>query len=277
MMRFRSLACLALLCCLLLLMPDRASAVLLRGFTGLDPKHSSDGYQYVTFGRYPYEKDGTEAPVLWRVLGPGTPGEDDVINEGSAPPRKWKKAANTDAPGGEDADVYCLMSEYILDMVLYHDVKDTDRGPALDYVDSLMYQSMNGDFLGRLFTPEEQAVLVWMPQRGLLGLPTRKGELFRADYGFTPEDFTEWQARRAVGTPYAYGQGLKRIAHYSWYFTADWRRYGSRWIVGDNGHISVSGVNRKGGVRPVCYVHADRLQALGGSGTMEDPLRLQVR
>ena len=26
------------------------------------------GYEYVRLGAYPYEADGTEAPVLWRVL-----------------------------------------------------------------------------------------------------------------------------------------------------------------------------------------------------------------
>ena len=27
------------------------------------------GYIYINYGRYPYEADGTVAPILWRVLG----------------------------------------------------------------------------------------------------------------------------------------------------------------------------------------------------------------
>ena len=140
-----------------------------------------------------------------------------------------------------------------------------------------MYRTLNGSFLSRLFTPEEQSVLILMPRRGRLSLPSRKGELFREDYGFPSEDFVVSKMRRAKGTPYAYKQGLKRISGYSWYFTTDWRRFGARWIVGDNGHISVSGVDRRGGVRPICYVHTDRLVVKSGTGTLEDPFVLTPR
>lgn len=253
-----------------------ADAPALRGYTQDRSLPYAQRYQYVTFGTYPTEADGTAAPVLWRVLGPGTPGEDDVINASNAPKRTDPKVPNGDDFTQDMQDVYCLMAESILDMVFYHDVRDMVGGPGLDYVDTMMYRELNGPVLDRLLTDAEQTALVPMPQRGLLGLPTRKGELFRADYGFVSEDFTPSVTRQAQGTPYAYAQGLKRIKGNSWYFTADWRRYGARWIVGDNGHISVSGVDRFGGIRPVCYVHADKLTVLGGSGTMDDPLLLTV-
>ena len=60
----------------------------------------------------------------------------------------------------------------------------------------------------RLLTEEEQSVLVEMPQRGLISVPSRKGELFRPDYGFKTEDFGATPRRATEGTPYAYSLGL---------------------------------------------------------------------
>lgn len=240
----------------------------------------SYSYQYVTFGTYPYEADGTAAPVLWRVLGPGVPGGDDVICVEHADDFKIKKEkyANGDDFTDEMQDVFCLMTEDIIDALLYHDARDVIDGPALDYQDAILYDTMNSEVIGRLFTQAEQAALVDMPGRGLLSPPSRKGELFRRDYGFVNEDFTKNPRRRAVGTPYAFEQGLRHInGARSWYWTTDWRRYGQRWIVGDDGHISVSGVDRIGGIRPVCYVHTDMLCILGGDGTIENPYQLAVK
>ena len=244
---------------------------------GYDPETRT--YQYVTFGQYPYDSEGGVAPVLWRVLGPGIPGESDVINVEDANEFKLagKKYPNEDAPDAAHMDVYCLMSEYIIDMVLYHDVRDEADGPALNYTDAMIYDTLNGEVIGTLFTEQEQSVLVSMPERGLLSVPSRKGELFRRDYGFVDEDFVKVPRRTAKGTPYAIARGLRRIKGNSWYWTTDWRRYGSRWIVGDDGHISVSGLDREGGIRPICYIHTGRLTILGGDGTIENPYQLSVQ
>lgn len=262
----------ALLCALLALLglASPASCASLRGYDAAATPH----YQYVAFGVYPTQADGACAPVLWRVLGPGTPQQSDVICAGNAPSNKAPKFANGDDLSGDWADVFCLMTEYVIDFVPFSDVRDEPGGPGLDYCDTLACAYLSGEGLNVMFTPQEQAVLVDMPGRGLLALPTRRGELFRRDYGFVEEDFTALRTRRATGTPYAHAKGLKRIDGHAWYFTADWRRYGSRWIVGDDGHISTSGADRKGGIRPVIYVHADKLACLGGSGTQADPLVL---
>lgn len=241
----------------------------LRGFE----KETKPQYQYVTFGTYPQGKNAEVEPVLWRILGPGMPGEGDVINESNCPNRDAVLEVNGDPFTHDTQDVYVLMTEYIIDFIRYHDKKDKNGHP-LNYVDSMMHTTLNSDVINLLFTAEEQSTLVPMPERGLLGLPTRKGELHRVDYGFVNKDFTHWPLRVTIGTPYAYAKGLRMIEGHSWYFTTDWRRYGYRWIVGDDGHISVSGVDREGGIRPVCYVHTDMLDCVGGDGTLENPYQL---
>ncbi len=233
-------------------------------------------YQYVTFGAYPYSKDGEIAPVLWRVLGPGMPGVDDVINASNCPNRNETLPVNGDVFTNDTQDVFVLMTEYIIDFITYHDRKDKN-GKPLDYVNSMMHETLNTEVIAALFSDGEQVALVTMPERGLLGLPTRKGELHRADYGFVNKDFTDWPLRVTTGTPYAFAKGLRNIDQHAWYWTTDWRRYGYRWIVGDDGHISVSGVNREGGIRPVCYVHTDMLDCLGGDGTKENPYQLVIK
>ena len=243
----------------------------LRGFV------KGEGYQYALFGAYPFSKEGEEAPVLWRILGPGTPEDDDLNNAANDIGYNKRKYATGDDLSGENADVFCLMTEYIIDFTLYHDTADTADGPALDYNDTQIRSYMNDVLLPRLLTEEEQSVLVEMPQRGLISVPSRKGELFRPDYGFKTEDFGATPRRATEGTPYAYSLGLKMIKGHSWYWTTDWRAPGRRWIVGDNGHISVSGLVREGGIRALCYVHADQLTISGGEGTKESPFILTIK
>ena len=240
------------------------------------PRQSS----WVTFGNYYYDSDGTRQPVLWRVLGPGVPEETDVMNEKNHIKYNANdlKRANGDPSTPENRDLYCLMTEYIVDFLVYNETRDAlNRTPPLDYADSLIYRTLRDQVTGEMFTPEELTALEEMPGRGVISLPSRQGELFREDYGFVEEDFIVWKDRITVGTPYAYKRGLKRVDRHSWYWTTDWRRYGFRWIVGDDGHISVSGVDRGGGVRLVCYLHMDRVHAVSGSGTLEDPWNLEVR
>ena len=264
--------CAALL--LLMLMPCAGAQASAR-LAGYD-KQTHD-YQYVTFGVYPHGENGEEAPLLWRVLGQGMPADDDIISKDNLPGRKEKKYANRDELSGENADVFLLMTEYIIDTVLYHPERDVLDGPGLDYADTHIRQALCSDVISRMFTPEEQAVLVDMPQRGLLALPSRRGELFHPDYGFVEEDFVALKRRSTTGTPYAFSRGLRRITGNSWYWTTDWRAPGRRWIVGDNGHISVSGLDREGGIRPICYVHTGMLQITGGEGTIENPFVLQLK
>ena len=247
-------------------------------------------YIYVTFGEYFSDDSGAVEPVLWKVLGPGVPAADDVSTEGTGENDNSKKRANEDVYTPENDDLYCLMTEYIIDFHLYNEVRDTREGTPLEYKNSEIYRFLNDKsldldqngkpvgLLGWMFTENQLAALEYMPDRGYVSLPSRKGELFRRDYGFINEDFREWLPRQATGTPYAFNQGLKHIVdQWSWYFTTDRRRVGFRWIVGDNGHTSVAGADREGGVRLVCYLHMDNLECLGGSGTKADPYQLVTR
>ena len=259
---------------LLLLAPAALAedAPLLRGYDEATRK-----YEYATFGVYPYGENGEEAPVLWRVLGWGVPAGDDVISRSNYPKRDEKKYANKDELTQDNADIVLLMTEYIIDTVLYHPERDVLDGPGLDYADTYIRSVLCTDVLNAIFTEEEQAALVEIPGRGLLSLPSRRGELFSRRYGFVEEDFTPLARRSATGTPYAFAQGLRRIEGNSWYWTTDWRTAGRRWIVGDNGHISVSGLDREGGIRPICYVRTDMLTITGGDGTLENPYQLALK
>lgn len=262
---------------LILLLLALAPASALADSPALRGYAQDTGYQYVCFGQYPSGEDGTVNPVLWRVLGPGTPEAEDITHRADATNRDEKEYVRGDDLTGENADVFCLMTEYIIDVALYNEVRDERDGVPLDYEDSAIRRHLNETLIGDLFTPEEQATLVEMPGRGLISLPSRRGELHRVDYGFVAADFSVCPLRRTTGTPYAFSRGLKRVKGYSWFFTTDWRRPGFRWIVGDNGHISVAAADREGGVRLVCYVHRDKLESLGGAGTAEFPLWLEAK
>ncbi|MGN0776153.1 MAG: hypothetical protein ACI4MM_05675 [Candidatus Ventricola sp.] len=259
---------------LLLLAPAALAqdAPLLRGYDS-----ATQEYEYATFGVYPYGENGEVAPVLWRVLGWGVPAEDDVICKSNYPNRTDKKYANADDMTQENEDVCLLMTEYIIDTVLYHPERDETDDPGLDYADAYIRSVLCTDVLNTLFTQEEQAALVEMPGRGLLSLPSRRGELFSRLYGFVEEDFVKLKTRSTTGTPYAFSRGLRRIDGNSWYWTTDWRAPGRRWIVGDNGHISVSGLDREGGIRPICYVRTGMLKIIGGDGTIDNPYQLAVK
>jgi hypothetical protein len=235
----------ALLSALLLMFSPMAAlgeALELRSFV------AQKKYQYVLFGTYPFDGDGARRGVIWRVLG---------VEDGVA----------------------CLMTEYVIDYLQYHDVKDTNPDNPLHYADTIMRNTCNERCVNDLFTEKEAACLVEMGDgRGLLSVPALK-ELHNTDYGFKGGNFTVDVRRQARGTPYAYAKGLKKIhdTYNSWYWTTAWRRPGYRWIVGDNGHISVSGINREGGLRAVCYIKLDQLDALGGNGERQDPIHLSAK
>jgi hypothetical protein len=205
-------------------------------------------YQYVYFGEYPTQADGTAEPVLWRVLG---------VQDGVA----------------------ALMTEYIIDYLMFNDVKDNDNQNPLAYADTRIRQVINEQCAPRMFTEAERACLKEMEDgRGILSVPGVL-ELRDKSYGFQATNYTQDKRRQTQGTAWARAKGL---AHFggpnSWYWTTEWRKAGYRWIVGYDGHISTHGIDCEGGFRAVCYVWIDKVSVMEAApDQIEGALRLEAR
>ena len=249
--------------CLLMALPAAAQEQL----RGYDKKA---GYQYIAFGSFPQEADGTVHPILWRVL--------DVNDEYAY-----------------------LLSEYVLfgnridpDDVYYQDIKG-------DFSKTEMFRLLNGPFDGdpipleeqkalnekeRLgyayiaptcfadtaFTDTEKAMLIEDEALGKVFLASAD-DLKNKDYGFTSS-----KARQAYGTAYAYETGLFEYQnHTSPYWTRSQSvsyKYATRCtkVDGDLGYIRCVVMNE--GCRPAIRLSSEALTIAAGSGTMEDPFTL---
>ena len=107
----------------------------LRGFDS----SQSQKYLYVTFGEYFSDGYGAVSPVLWRVLGKGVPAAEDVSTDLGDNDNTTKKA-NVDTFTEETDDVYCLLTEYIVDFHQYNEVRDTRDGEPLQYKNSELFR-----------------------------------------------------------------------------------------------------------------------------------------
>lgn len=200
----------------------------------------SESYVYLTFGSYPYEKDGTERPCLWRVL---------AIENNYA----------------------FLLNEYVVDFQPFHSVKEDQP----DWPDYDLYTYMNTTMLNEMFSAQEQACLRYTYEFGSLFILNNKEFMTRA-YGFRPIlTEVEWE-RECPPTPYA--KTLKGAYVHengnTWYWSRTCRHTaagGYEHILGYNGHISMAGFTRIGGVRPACYVDCSMLDKVTGTGTKDDP------
>lgn len=245
-----------------LCLPMRATADFsLRGY------EREAGYQYVALGSFPQQADGTQEPILWRVLS---------VEEGEA----------------------YLLSEYILFNNRVHpdDRAYIEFGGAFNQTE--MFALLNGPFegepvsleeqeklkskwrIGRVhiaeicfkdeaFTADEQAMLVSDEELGMVFLPTAD-DLKNADYGFTTS-----KSRKAFGTPYAIEHGLFKYGNGS---SPYWTRtqsisysYATRCtkVDGDIGYIRCVVMNE--GCRPAVRLKLGEAVPTGGTGTMDDP------
>lgn len=208
---------------------------LLRGY------EKGTGYQYVQFGSYPYEKDGTVAPSLWRVL---------AIENNYA----------------------FLLNEYVVDAERFHHEK-VDQPEWKDYE---IFGYMNGTMVPKMFTPAEQGALKYTEEMGRLFILDNR-EFMTGAYGFR-QIMTEVQwERECEPTPWAVAN-RKAYIHppngKSWYWSRTCRHTaagGYEYMFGYNGHISMAGFLRIGGIRPACYVDLTMLDHATGSGTKADP------
>ena len=206
---------------------------------------ASKTYVYLNFGRYPQEKDGTVLPCLWRVL---------AIQDGYA----------------------FLLNEYVLEFMPFH----TEKVDQPTWKDYKIFTDMNGDMLNTMFTAEEQALLKNSDELGRLFI-LDNDEYMTPAYGFRKIMTKIEKERECAPTPYAMTRpkAYRESNGKTWYWSRTCRHTaagGYEWIIGYNGHISMAGFLRVGGVRPACYVDAGRLDHASGSGTMEDPYVFEI-
>lgn len=231
---------------------------------GYDKKQ---GYQYVHFGEFPQDADGTIHPILWRVL------------------------------SVDETQAY-LLSEYILFNNRVH--PDDKEYIAFDaaFNQTEMYALLNGPFegdpipkdeqeklkarerLGRVhiaeicfkeqaFTKLEQERLVSDEELGMVFLASAE-DLKNSEMGFTGS-----KQRQAWGTEYALVNGLFQYQNgTSPYWTRSQSQsynYATRCtkVDGSLGYIRCVVMNE--GCRPAIRLSLEGLEPLGGTGTMEDP------
>ncbi len=242
----------AALCALLIPCLTVASAE-----TGIRGYLKGSGYEYVLFGSYPYEKDGTEAPVLWRVL------------------------------AAEDGKLL-MMTEQIVDTCQVIEESDpvviekrTYRRIA-DYKESDMIAYMNGAFADALTGDSPlRAAMCDFEGRGIV-FPLDTSEVTVVGYGFTKQIWSEQKTRQATGTPYAVkARGLYVDAGIGkspyWVATVKAEDGYMMQIVGYNGHLSWGAYTRVNvGVRPCVYLDDSMLSVESGAGTKGDPYVLTL-
>ena len=230
-----------LIAALLLCVSCTALAIFPDQLIGYQSKQKT--WQYIEFGSYPTEADGTVRPILWRVL------------------------------TAKDHQAY-LMSEYILfahriDPNCYPVNKDSK--PYGGWETSELFNYLNDDFLNAAFTGAEQNVLKAQEDGGLVSLMDI-GDVKNKTYGFTAE-----KIRQAQSTAYAKANGLyvyQGAKQYSPYWSrtpSDSKKYAHRRVMDDGklGYICVEVQNL--GVRPVVYLDLSKLVTLEGEGTKENP------
>ena len=201
------------------------------------PYEREAGYSYVAFGSYPYEEDGSVRPILWRAL----------------------KA--------EGEGVY-LMSEYLIEVSRLH--AEATGYPGWEEAD--LNGWLNGAFIEQAFSAAEAGALIQMPGLGRVSLPSREDIKDQA-LGFGTDE-----SRRALGTPWADSRGLFFYRHQGhspyWTRTPASREFAhlTTKMEGNIGYLGVTAEDL--GVRPVITLAADRVQAVSGSGSLEDPYLL---
>ena len=241
-----------LLIALMCLIPLAGSAEAgLRGYS------KDEKYQYVQLGEYPYEADGTEAPVLWRVL---------EVENGQA----------------------LLLTEYVIDarqIIFETDPKVIENHSfrrISSFAESDLYAWLNSEGLDTLLGDDPIRNALREDEWGAkLSLLTKEQYLDEDHLGFSKGQWGEalnaYPRRQAVGTPYAVANKLYvekgngkspywciAIKDTSGYFFG---------LVGFNGHISWGAYTniKVAGLRLAIRLDLSQLEIASGLGTMENP------
>lgn len=230
-------------------------ALAAKGEADLNGYDKSRGYDYVLLGTYPYERDGTEAPVLWRVL---------------------------DSRDGKAL----LLTEYVIDgsQVIFETnetvIENRSYRKISTFRESDLYTYLNTEALDRLLgdDPMRQALLE-DEEGGKLSMLTSEQYLTQ-DYGFSNDRWDTQPTRFAKATPYAqkakgvYVDDSNRNASY-WTSTVRSPEGYQLQLVGYDGHLSWGAYTRVNvGLRLSVRLDLSRISISGGQGTKNQPYLL---
>lgn len=232
----------------LLMLPVFGGAEELRGYV------KKEGYHYVLFGEYPYEKDGTKKPVLWRVL--------DVTDH---------KALLITEDVIDAQQVIFETDEKVIEKRTYRRIAS--------YAESDLYTWMNTEALDTLLgdKPERNA-LVEEPGGGKFFILTSE-QFLNTDYGFSAGMWNEQKSRQASATPYALKRGVYKDSGIGkcpyWAATLKEETGYKMQLIGYNGHLSWGAYTRVNvGLRPSVRLDMTQMEIIGGTGTKKDPFIL---
>lgn len=241
----RLLVCL----CILFLLPAMAlSSASLCGFV------KGSGYQYAVLGQYPYESDGTPAPVLWRILD---------VRDGAA----------------------LLLTEYVIDasQVIFESdpavIEAQTYRRISAYEESDLHTFLNTQALDTLLGGDAMlGALIDEPGMGRLFILTDE-QYLRAEYGFINTRWGVQKSRQAKATPYAtkrgaYSDHTTRTCPY--WAAAIKSADGTRMqLVGYDGHLSWGAYTRTNvGLRLAVRLDLSKCAVAGGTGEKDDPFTL---
>ena len=255
MKRFTMALLMLLLCCgALFARADGADQ--LRGYDKSAKK--KEQYQYVYMGEYPYEKDGTVKPVLWRVLD---------VSDGQA----------------------LLLTEYVIDtsQVIFNDDMNNIKGKTHNYRwidtydESDLYVYLNTEMMDRLFGDSSlRNAFLFEPGGGKLFILNEE-QMETAAYGFSKAPLGKHPDRQAYGTPWAHenrnlykDHGTRTTTYWVSTLKNGSKDYKMK-IVGYDGHISVGALTRINiGVRLAVRLDAASIRITGGNGKLDTPFTL---
>ena len=224
------------------------------------------GYEYVIMGYYPYEADGTPAPVLWQVL--------DV---------------------DQDTGRALLLTSYLVDVCqpIYCDdpaVANSKKYRRIDdYGESDMNVWLNETLFPRLLEGEPVIEAVTEEKYGRL-YPLTDEELMTEKYGFPGVRYWAHPEKVTFATPYTlsvklhpnYGSRVNKDPDTgtSSYWAAALKYPGGEYmqICGLDGHLSYGTLVRTTvGLRVALRLDISRIQVVSGTGTIWDPCRLGLK
>ena len=251
-MIMRQKSFLLILLCLMLALPAQIAAEdvsVLRGYS------KAAGYNYVLFGSYPTEADGTVKPILWRVL------------------------------RSSQGEAY-LLSEYILFGSPVHGDYDHYDG----WENSDLYNYLNNVFINDAFSAEEQGALLVRTEDNALVTLITSDEMKDASIGFASNndrlrestayakilpDPPIFELPTAINNNrwkplYIYSKGHKYSPWWSRTRSEEYKHEQRR--VMDEGKIGrISTGNSDLGVRPAINVDLSLLTILSGDGSFTSP------